>query len=156
MDIIPASADEIAAFKLAAVETYKKAGLTPKQASDLFERTMSGIATELGLGKQGQLSEVAEKLAPALDDIGLAAVRAIKKKREAMQDGMTEAKENLATKISEAFGRKRAQAFAPPAPVAATPAAQPPAAPTTAPAVPTAPAAPKPKAPTSMARSSNQ
>ena len=153
MDIVPASVDEIAAFKLAAVETYRKAGIDPKTAEALFERTLEGLAVEMGLQKKSDgLMEMAEKLAPAVDDIGLAAVRAIRKKREAVQQTMSDTTDNLANKIAESFGRKRAQAMP-----STVPMAQPPAPPAVAPAVPGAPAAPKPKAPVaSTARSSNQ
>jgi len=68
MELMPASVDDIAVFKLAAVETYKKAGVDPKTAAALFEKTMSKLAGELGLvtEKQSRVNDLATKIAESI------------------------------------------------------------------------------------------
>jgi hypothetical protein len=106
MELMPASVDEIATFKLAAVETYKKAGIDPKTAAALFEKTMSKLAGELGLSTEKQAIDVAT-VASVADDVATLIANKMGRKRASADKGIAG---KFAAKIAEVISHKHAQA----------------------------------------------
>jgi len=111
MELIPASVDEIAVFKLSAVETYKKAGVDPKKAAALFEKTMGKLAGELGLVTEKKAIDLAP-VASIADDVATLIATQMGKTRKQAKDKVG----GLAAKIAEVIASKRAQAATPPQP----------------------------------------
>jgi len=69
MEIMPASQEEIAEFKMAAARRYAEAGVPPQVADQLFNTQMAKMAAELQIQSQPQVDGArVEKIACALAD----------------------------------------------------------------------------------------
>jgi hypothetical protein len=66
MEIVPATPEQIAAFKLAAAKRYADLGVEPKIANQLFEIKMATIAEDLGMVEEDPIEKLADSLADAM------------------------------------------------------------------------------------------
>lgn len=68
MEVVPATTDQIALFKLGAAQYYKKAGVNPAIADQLFNTQMAKMANDMGVAprNEAKIQKIASAVAQSV------------------------------------------------------------------------------------------